>query len=228
VDDNNDAFGCLGSIIVPSDNGEGKIAIHCRMDRDGSIFFGVRDKDYDGTECFTMSHGFMISDDEILMRCLTIDWQTWVEHLARHMRISEESAAELDSFVIANPTQLAYEVVREAFGPEGAELFVDPAAKRTGWPRLWELLGYALPRRTRERLFAPSFADLMRDYMTTRQAKYQTRGARLWLNTCFTIHTGGLILLCIGIAIRSAAIVTLLLLIPQGIRERVWDWWCHL
>ncbi len=65
-----------------------------------------------------------------------------------------------------------------------------------GWPRLWELLGFVLPRRTREKLFAPSFADLIKDYMSMRHARYQTTGCGAWLTFCFTIRTVEVILQC--------------------------------
>lgn len=57
-----------------------------------------------------------------------------------------------------------------------------------GWPRFWELFGFLLPRKTREKVYDEIRNELLEDYYYTRK-KYRTKWARRWLTLCFTFRT---------------------------------------
>jgi hypothetical protein len=93
------------------------------------------------------------------------------------------------------------------------------------FPHLWELLGYLLPRRTRERVFTPAYNDLLADYAETRHARFRTPWAHRWLRCCFGLHTVLLVLQCSKGLMLSSAAGTLLFFVPVPLRKRFWTLW---
>jgi len=60
--------------------------------------------------------------------------------------------------------------------------------KSPGFPRLWSLFPYLLPREVRERVYEPAHQELLEDY-TLAYRKYRTKWSRRWLSFCFTVRT---------------------------------------
>lgn len=89
-----------------------------------------------------------------------------------------------------------------------------------GFPRFWELLGYVLPKKTRERVFTPTYQELLEDYVSVRR-KYRTKWARRWLNFCFTFRTLLMIGDCFRAMMADKAFQLLLRLVPEPIKK----WW---
>jgi hypothetical protein len=67
--------------------------------------------------------------------------------------------------------------------------------KAPGWPRFWELFGYCLPKKPRERVYEPGRNELLEDYLETR-GRYRTAWSRRWLCFCFTFRTVLLVVDC--------------------------------
>jgi hypothetical protein len=84
-----------------------------------------------------------------------------------------------------------------------------------GWPRLWTLLPYCLPKKIQENIYKPAHNELLEDYLETR--KYRTRWERRWLNFAFTLRT----LLLIADCWRVILMNRLAGLAPERIRQ----WW---
>ena len=98
----------------------------------------------------------------------------------------------------------------------------------TGFPRFWELFGFLLPRRKRDRIFTPAYQDMLADYLTTRKERYRTPWARRWLNFCFTFRTFTLVLQCCKVTSCGVAFAVLLHLIPPAVKEWCRDCWLNL
>jgi hypothetical protein len=64
-----------------------------------------------------------------------------------------------------------------------AEVDSDP-----GFPRVWKLFAFALPREIRTRVFEPAHQELLEDYIIA-QGLYQAKWPRRWLILCFSIRT---------------------------------------
>jgi hypothetical protein len=92
----------------------------------------------------------------------------------------------------------------------------------SGFPLLWELFGFALRRRTRERIFEPAYQDMFAQHLKARQ--FTGKWERRWLNFCFALRTIGLVLSCWRIATWTAAITIAFRLIPANVKE----WALHL
>lgn len=82
----------------------------------------------------------------------------------------------------------------------------------SNWPRFWELFGYCLPKKTRDKVYEPGRNELLEDYLLAR--KYRTKWARRWLTFCFTFRTALLIADCWVVLARDKAVKVLLGLIP--------------
>jgi hypothetical protein len=102
---------------------------------------------------------------------------------------------------------------------------ISPPIVLKGFPGFWELFGYLLDRQTRERVFDPAFHDLMADYLRTRSATYRGPIATGWLLFAFTFRTAMLVVQSLRAIFGAAVLAFLTSLIPQGIRQRIWDWW---
>jgi hypothetical protein len=63
----------------------------------------------------------------------------------------------------------------------------------TGFPRIWALFAYLLPKAIRESAYEPSRQDLLEDYLLARRS-YRTKWARRWLAFCFTFRTAVLVI----------------------------------
>ena len=63
------------------------------------------------------------------------------------------------------------------------EINADP-----GFPRVWKLLAFALPREVRTRVFEPAHQELLEDYLVAR-GRYRAKWSRRWLIFCFTVRT---------------------------------------
>lgn len=63
----------------------------------------------------------------------------------------------------------------------------------SGFPRVWELFPIILPRAVRERIYEPAHEELKEDYLREK-CRWNSRGARFWVNLSFTIRTGMLFL----------------------------------
>jgi len=98
----------------------------------------------------------------------------------------------------------------------------------TGFPRFWELFGFLLSRRTRERIFEPAYHDLLSRYMLSRQKRFRTPWARRWLNFCFTFRTLLLVLQCCKVTFCGGALAVLLFLVPPAVKEWCREFWFNL
>jgi len=90
----------------------------------------------------------------------------------------------------------------------------------TGWPRIWDLLGYCLPKKTRTTVYDPITQELLEDYLTTRQ-KYRSKPARCWLNFCFLLRTVLLMIDCWRVLLADKTIQMLAKIVPAMIKQ----WW---
>ena len=102
-----------------------------------------------------------------------------------------------------------------------AKDFMRATARRPakGFPRLWELLAFALGKETRRRVYEPVRQELLEDYV--RAARYRTKWSRRWLGFCFTLRTILLVLGCIRAASADKTVRFLLRFIPKPLKE----WW---
>jgi len=121
---------------------------------------------------------------------------------------------------------LADPATLEVYSPADAahELYIEWANTLNGFPRLWELFGYLLRRKTRVRIFQPAFHDLLADYFETRAKRFQTPVAKWWLNFCFTFRTIGLVIECFRVTFLGGLIATLLAMIPTGVKNALAEW----
>ncbi len=88
------------------------------------------------------------------------------------------------------------------------------------WPRVWELLGYLLPWKVREKVYEPGHHELLEDYILTNR-KYHAKWAKRWLGFCFTLRTLLLVLDCWRVLMADKGIQLLQKMIPEAIRR----WW---
>lgn len=98
---------------------------------------------------------------------------------------------------------------------EAFELYL-PEIPLPGWPRFWELFGFCLPRKTRDKVYEPCHVELLEDYQLAR--KYRTKWARRWLTVCFTFRTTVLIADCWRVLLKDGAVKILLGFIPWPLR----------
>jgi hypothetical protein len=68
------------------------------------------------------------------------------------------------------------------------EAVAEPLPGEAGFPRLWEILAYLLPRDARQRIYEPARAELLEDYLLSRSCR---RGwwSRLAVNGVFLVRT---------------------------------------
>lgn len=83
-----------------------------------------------------------------------------------------------------------------------------------------DLLGYALPRKLRTRVYEPTCEELKEEYALCRR-KYRTKWARRWLSCCFGFRTLLLIAGCYRALVTDTALQVLLKLVPEPIKR----WW---
>ena len=105
---------------------------------------------------------------------------------------------------------------------------VSDVSMLTGFPRFWELFGFLLPRRARQRFFTPAHHALLEDYLATREKRFRTPWARRWLNFCFTFHTFLLVLQCCKEIVCGGALAMLLYLTPPAVKEWCREFWFDL
>jgi hypothetical protein len=96
------------------------------------------------------------------------------------------------------------------------------------FPRMWQLFPFLLSREVRERVYEPSYQDLLEDYVRA-QALRTTKMARWWLWACFSIRTIGLLAGSIGAATgvkfwRIAGIV-MVFLFGREYSSRLYEAW---
>jgi hypothetical protein len=94
------------------------------------------------------------------------------------------------------------------------------SAGPAGFPRFWELFGYLLPRKTRERVYEPVHQELLEDYFTA-CPKYPVGLPRSWLSFCFTFRTMLLVADCFRALATDRAAQFVLRLIPGTVKQ----WW---
>jgi hypothetical protein len=93
----------------------------------------------------------------------------------------------------------------------------------TGFPRVWELLGFLFCKKTREEKFDPSYHVLLADYLENRKAKFQSPWAQRWLSFCFSVRTFALVAQCCGTAWRVAIVGTLMTFGPRWLKDLLRD-----
>jgi hypothetical protein len=113
---------------------------------------------------------------------------------------------------------------RELLTPAHCEPHNPDSPKPGSWPRWWRLFSFVLPRSTRDRVFEPSFQELMEDYLATRGA-YRTKWARRWLKFCFTLRTALMVGSCLRAWITDRGVAALLWFLPGPVREWVTIRW---
>ena len=87
-------------------------------------------------------------------------------------------------------------------------------------PRILELAGFLIPKRTRERVFEPYRHELCEDYYQSRR-QYRTKSSRRWLTFCFTVRTLVALFESLRVGLASAGGRMLLGFVP----ERWKQWW---
>lgn len=88
---------------------------------------------------------------------------------------------------------------------------------RHGFPGFWELLGYLFSRVTRERIYEPSYNDLISQHLKAR--KYQGRWQKRWLWCCFATRTIAVILECMWADWKSLICAACAFLVPAAVRK---------
>jgi hypothetical protein len=99
-----------------------------------------------------------------------------------------------------------------------------PAAKLWAFPRFWDVLIYALPMEARQGYWADYHQALSKTYAQALQENLDRPLFRLYLNSCFVLHTVVGLIGTYGVAIRSAIICMVL---PKGAREMIRAIWEH-
>jgi hypothetical protein len=226
VDNDESLMDQLGKVSIgemtPQDNGGMKVSSEITAGEHFLLWFRSHDK-------FGLIHGMGFEDGAgFLKGPVMMPWDEWVARFAKRTGMSQSSISSMEAITVSEPTELAYSLLRDVLGEGNAWVFELPDFHYSGWPRFWELLSFALPGTARRKLFDPAFNDLMADYLKTRQTKYQTPAARRWLNLCFTAHTVGLVLLCVGISLRGAVFGVLMLAVPLGLRSCIKELWYSL
>ena len=102
---------------------------------------------------------------------------------------------------------------------DGWSRFSRPLHPGANWPRLWELLGFMLPKKIREKVYEPGQNELLADFLRARA--YRTKWARRWLCVCFTFRTVLLVADCWRAMLADKTWSLLLRPIP----DRVKRWW---
>ena len=112
--------------------------------------------------------------------------------------------------------------LKEAHNAASATAAIRQSAREKApfnWPRLWELLSFLLPRKTRERVFEPCRNELLEDFQ--RAKKYKGKWETRWLWFCFTLRTALLVLDCWRAVVAEKALSLAL----KGVPEAVKRWW---
>lgn len=94
-----------------------------------------------------------------------------------------------------------------------------PQTPPTGWPYFWDLAKYALPRKTRERVYEPAHHELLEDLEESK--KYKSKVARIGLALCFSFRTTLLFLDCWRALLTDKSFHLLIEVMPTAITE----WW---
>lgn len=93
--------------------------------------------------------------------------------------------------------------------------------------RVWELFGFLLSKKTRERLYEPAYDDLLLQHAKAQDPKFG-KWAVPWLNFCFTIRTIGLVFQCYRAVFTGAALAGLLKCLPPGLKQWAAETWFSL
>lgn len=59
--------------------------------------------------------------------------------------------------------------------------------KINSWPRFWDILAFALPKKIREQVYEPYQNELLEDYLLAK--KFKGKWARRWIALCFSVRT---------------------------------------
>lgn len=103
--------------------------------------------------------------------------------------------------------------------------YVEQPTFQITFPRVWELLKFAMGAKARERYFEPAYNDLLADHLESRLPKYQTPLARRWIQCCFAVRTAGLVVQCMAVGLRGAVGAVV---VPVALRELIREWWIGL
>jgi len=91
--------------------------------------------------------------------------------------------------------------------------------QQVGWPGVWELFGFLLSHKVRERLYMPAVNELLRDYLAAK--RYHSKWALRWLDFCFFLRTALLAIDCIRAAGIDKLASYIIRLIPTPWKR----WW---
>ena len=86
------------------------------------------------------------------------------------------------------------------------------------WLRALDLFKLLLDKKTREKVFDPSYNELREDFVGARK-KYRTRFARWWVAFCLPCRIAVLFIACVRNMVGTAIFNVLLLFVPAQARE---------
>jgi hypothetical protein len=107
-------------------------------------------------------------------------------------------------------------------GTEWSINYIEQPTFQINFPRVWELLRFAMGARARELYFEPAYNDLLADHLESQLPRYQTTWTRRWIQACFFARTAGLIAQCMAVGLRGAIGA---MVVPMALREAVLKWW---
>ena len=96
------------------------------------------------------------------------------------------------------------------------------------FPRYWELLGFAMSRKTRERVFEPAYNDLLAQHAKAVEQRFNKPWTLRWLSFCFAVESIRLVFQCLRV--RSCALLGYVALkcLPAGLKDAVREFWLSL
>ena len=102
---------------------------------------------------------------------------------------------------------------------ESIDRIQTPTGPPARFPAAWEMLTFLLPKRVRVKVYEPVRAELLEDYVRSRQ--YKGRAARFWISGCFGLRTTVAIIGCLLVWAREPAVRLIVGWLPAALR----DWW---
>jgi hypothetical protein len=112
-----------------------------------------------------------------------------------------------------------YELVANAFASRQVLM---------AFPRYWELLGFVMSKRTRERIFEPAYLDLMQQHAKAMEERFNRPWILVWLNFCFALRSILLVAECWRVAGFTVAIGFVLKCLPAGLKDAIRELWISL
>ncbi|MDB5357731.1 MAG: hypothetical protein JWN24_4184 [Phycisphaerales bacterium] len=82
--------------------------------------------------------------------------------------------------------------LRPKLAGKGKSSYQEVSVTTAIWPRIWDSMGYLLPRETRLRIYMPSIEEKKLDYFEAYEAS-TGKWARRWLGFCFAFRTALLV-----------------------------------